>query len=184
MLRTRSTKKGLNRGVTRGAAWRRASATSSGLAAGPSKNETRDRQDERQTEASQDQDEEPPGQGAAHGSPTGQACTDVSGTETRALGKKAVPTPGAGCTEEGPRILNWTRKDRSLHRQLGAWRQDTLANRVSGDMSADKARDSGGEGCPGRGCKETQENSSATWLTVSGFTGVGLVSGWSLAESC
>ena len=130
MLRTTSTKKGLNPGVTRGTAWRRASATSSGLAAGPSKNEAGDRKDERQTEASQDQDQQPPGQEASHRSPTSQARTDVSGMETRALGRKAVSTPGAGRTEEGPRIPNWTRKDRTLHRPLGPWQQDTLPNRA------------------------------------------------------
>ena len=30
--------------------------------------------------------------------------------------------------------------------------------------------------------KGTQENCSATWLTVLGFMGMGLVSGWSLAN--
>ena len=32
------------------------------------------------------------------------------------------------------------------------------------------------------GGKGTQENCSATWLTVSGFMVMGLVSGWSLAD--
>ena len=55
---------------------------------------------------------------------------------------------------------------------------------VRGDTCADKARDFIGKGHPGREQpgKETQENCSVTWLAVSGFIGMGLVSGLSLAD--
>ena len=55
---------------------------------------------------------------------------------------------------------------------------------VRGDTCADKARDFIGKGPPGgeQLGKGTQENCSATWLTVSGFMVMGLVSGWSLAN--
>ena len=55
---------------------------------------------------------------------------------------------------------------------------------VRGDTSADKARDFIGKGHPGgeQEGKGTQENSSATWLAVSGFMVMGLVSGLSLAN--
>ena len=55
---------------------------------------------------------------------------------------------------------------------------------VRGDTSADKARDFIGKGHPGgeQQGKGTQENCSATWLTVSGFMVMGLVSRWSLAH--
>ena len=55
---------------------------------------------------------------------------------------------------------------------------------VRGDTCADKARDFIGKGHPGgeQLGKGTQENSSAVWLTVSGFMVIGLVSGWSLAN--
>ena len=54
-----------------------------------------------------------------------------------------------------------------------------------GDTRADKARDFTGKGHPGgeQEGKGTQENSSATWLAVTGFMVMGLVSGWSLANS-
>ena len=53
-----------------------------------------------------------------------------------------------------------------------------------GDMCADKARDFIGKGHPGgeQEGKGTQENCSATWLSVSGFMVMGLVFGWSLAN--
>ena len=55
---------------------------------------------------------------------------------------------------------------------------------VRGDICADKARDFIGKGHPGgeQQGKGTKENSSATWLTVSGFMVMGLVSGLSLAN--
>ena len=62
---------------------------------------------------------------------------------------------------------------------------------VRGDTCADKARDFSGKRHPGgeQESKGTQENCSATWLAVSGFMVMGLVSGLSLAnhsdsESC
>ena len=50
---------------------------------------------------------------------------------------------------------------------------------VRGDTCADKVRDSIGKGCPGgqQEGKGTQEDSSVTWLAVSGFMVKGLVSG-------
>ena len=50
--------------------------------------------------------------------------------------------------------------------------------------TADKARDFIGKGPPGgeQQGKGTQENCSATWLAVSGFMVMGLVSGLSLAN--
>ena len=55
---------------------------------------------------------------------------------------------------------------------------------VWGDIWADKARDFIGKGHPGgeQEGKGTQENSSAAWLTVSGFMVMGLVSGLPLAS--
>ena len=55
---------------------------------------------------------------------------------------------------------------------------------VWGDTCADKARDFIGKGHPGgeQYGKGTQENSSATWLAVSSFMVMGLVSGLSLAN--
>ena len=55
---------------------------------------------------------------------------------------------------------------------------------VRGDICADKARNFIGKGHPGgeQQGKGTKENSSATWLTVSGFMVMGLVSGLSLAN--
>ena len=55
---------------------------------------------------------------------------------------------------------------------------------MRGDTRADKARDFIGKGRPGKEQegKGTQENCSATWLTVSGFMVMGLVSGLSLAN--
>ena len=53
-----------------------------------------------------------------------------------------------------------------------------------GDTEADKARDFIGKGHPGgeQEDKGTQENCSATWLMVSGFMVMRLVSGLSLAS--
>ena len=55
---------------------------------------------------------------------------------------------------------------------------------MSEETRADKARDFIGKGHPGgeQQGKGTQENCSATWLAVSGFMVMGLVSGWSLAN--
>ena len=55
---------------------------------------------------------------------------------------------------------------------------------VQGDTCADKARDFNGKEHPGgeQQGKGTQENNSVTWLAVSGFTMMGLVSGLSLAN--
>ena len=55
---------------------------------------------------------------------------------------------------------------------------------VRGDTCADKVRDSIGKGCPGgqQEGKGTQEDSSVTWLAVSGFMVMGLVSGLSLGN--
>ena len=55
---------------------------------------------------------------------------------------------------------------------------------VWGDTLADKARDFIGKGRPGgeQQVKGTQESCSATWLALSGFTVMGLVSGLSLAN--
>ena len=55
---------------------------------------------------------------------------------------------------------------------------------VRGDSCAGKARDFIGKGRLGweQQGKGTQENCSATWLTVSGFMVMGLVSGWALAN--
>ena len=55
---------------------------------------------------------------------------------------------------------------------------------VQGNTCADKARDFTGKGGPGgeQGDKGTQENISVTWLAVSGFMVMGLVSGLSLAS--
>ena len=52
------------------------------------------------------------------------------------------------------------------------------------DTCADKARDFIGKGHPGgeQEGKGIQENCSATWLTVSGFMVMGLVSGLSLVN--
>ena len=55
---------------------------------------------------------------------------------------------------------------------------------VQGDTCADKAIDFIGKGgpCGEQGDKGTQENISVTWLAVSGFMVMGLVSGLSLAS--
>ena len=55
---------------------------------------------------------------------------------------------------------------------------------VQWNTCADKARDFLGKGHPGgeQQGKGTQENSSVTWLAVSGFMVMGLVSGLSLAS--
>ena len=60
----------------------------------------------------------------------------------------------------------------------------TLRNELSEETHADKARDFIGKGHPGREQEDkgTQENCSATGLTVSDFMVMGLVSGWSLAN--
>ena len=59
-----------------------------------------------------------------------------------------------------------------------------LGNELSTETRADKARDFIGKGHLGeeQQRKGTQENCSATWLTVSGFMVRGLVSKWSLAN--
>ena len=61
---------------------------------------------------------------------------------------------------------------------------DTQKWIVWGDTCADKARDFIRKGHPGgeQHGKGTQENCSATWLAVSGFMVMGLVSGLSLAN--
>ena len=55
---------------------------------------------------------------------------------------------------------------------------------VRGDARADKARDFIGKGCPGgeQEGKRTQDNCCATWVAVSGFVVMGLVSRLSLAN--
>ena len=58
---------------------------------------------------------------------------------------------------------------------------NTWKSIVRGDTCAGKARDFIGKGHLG-GEQRTQENCSATWLAVSGFMVMGLVSGWSLAN--
>ena len=60
----------------------------------------------------------------------------------------------------------------------------TLGMNYRGDTQADKARDFIGKGCPGgeQQGEGTQENCCGTWLTVSCFIGMGLVSGSSLAN--
>ena len=60
----------------------------------------------------------------------------------------------------------------------------TLGGKLSEERSAVQARDFIGKGCRG-GEQEGEgngENCSATWLTVSGFLVIGLVSGLSLAS--
>ena len=60
----------------------------------------------------------------------------------------------------------------------------TLRNELSEETHADKARDFTGKGHPGgeQEGKGTQENCSTSWLAMSGFMVMGLVSGWSLAN--
>ena len=60
----------------------------------------------------------------------------------------------------------------------------TLGNELSEETCAVKARDFIGKGCLGGGQKGegSRENCSATWLTVSGFMLIGLLSGLSLAS--
>ena len=60
----------------------------------------------------------------------------------------------------------------------------TLRNELSEETRADKARDFIGKGQPGgeQQGKGTQEDCSATRLTVSGIMVIGLVSGLSLAN--
>ena len=60
----------------------------------------------------------------------------------------------------------------------------TLGNELSVVRSAVKVRDFIGKGCRGGGQEGegNGENCSATWLTVSGFMVIGLVSGLSLAS--
>ena len=60
----------------------------------------------------------------------------------------------------------------------------TFGNKLFEERSAVQARDFIGKGCRG-GRQEGEgngENCSATWLTVSGFMVIGLVSGLSLAS--
>ena len=60
----------------------------------------------------------------------------------------------------------------------------TLGNELSEERSAIQVRAFIGKGCWGGGQEGevNGENCSATWLTVSGFMAMGLVSGWSLAN--
>ena len=60
----------------------------------------------------------------------------------------------------------------------------TLRNGLSEEIHADKAKNFTRTGHPSgeQQNKGTQENCSATWLTVSGFMGMGLVSRSSLAS--
>ena len=60
----------------------------------------------------------------------------------------------------------------------------TLGSELSEERSAVQARDFIGKGCRGGGQEGegNGENRSATWLTVSGFLAIGLVSGLSLAS--
>ena len=60
----------------------------------------------------------------------------------------------------------------------------TLQNELSEERSAIQVRGFIGKGCRGRGQEGegNGENCSATWLTVSGFMVIGLVSGLSLAS--
>ena len=60
----------------------------------------------------------------------------------------------------------------------------TLGSKLSEERSAVQVRDFIGKGCQGRGeeGEGNGENCSATWLTVSGFLAIGLVSGLSLAS--
>ena len=60
----------------------------------------------------------------------------------------------------------------------------TLGNELSEERSAIQVRAFIGKGCWGGGQEGevNGENCSATWLTVSGFMVMGLVSGWSLAN--
>ena len=60
----------------------------------------------------------------------------------------------------------------------------TLRNELSEETCADKARDFIGKGHRGgeQSGKGSQENCPATWLTISGFMVMGLVSGLSLAD--
>ena len=60
----------------------------------------------------------------------------------------------------------------------------TLGNELLEERSAVQVRGFIGKGCWGRGQegKGNRENLSSTWLTVSGFMVIGLVSGLSLAS--
>ena len=60
----------------------------------------------------------------------------------------------------------------------------TLGKKLSEETCADKARDFIGKGHLGgeQQGKGTQENCSASWLIMSGFMVMGLVSRWSLAN--
>ena len=59
-----------------------------------------------------------------------------------------------------------------------------LGNELSEERSAIQARDIIGKGCRGGGQESegNRENHSATWLTLSRFMAIGLVSGLSLAS--
>ena len=61
---------------------------------------------------------------------------------------------------------------------------NTQAQMFQGDTGADKVRELTGKRCPGgeQQDKGTQENCSATWLTVLAFTVMGLVSRLSLTN--
>ena len=84
----------------------------------------------------------------------------------------------------GPRPWGCCRKGAPLSRAPRAGSCLTLGKELSEEIRADKARDfigrrHGGREQEGKG---TQESRSATWLKVSGFMGMGLVSGLSLAN--
>lgn len=179
MLRARSTKKGLNCGGDRYASvearhpppaqvwrWGRPKMKQE-------TGRTRDRQrPARNQDAEAQLDKEPPME-ASHPVRHAQMCLE---RETRALGKRLCLRLGQDVQKSGAENPELDKKAIEPPQAAGAWRQDTLANRVSGDMRADKAGDSGGEGGPGRVVRKPRRTASSTWLTVSGFTGVGLVS--------
>ena len=58
----------------------------------------------------------------------------------------------------------------------------TLGNELSEEMSAVQAKDFIGKGCQGGRQEREGKRASATWLAVSGFMVIGLVSGLSLAS--
>ena len=70
---------------------------------------------------------------------------------------------------------------------FSGWRMGScliLRNELSEETHVLTKKETVGKWCLGeeQQGKETQENCSATWLTVSGFMGMGLVSGLSLAS--
>ena len=89
---------------------------------------------------------------------------------------------GQGCPEK----LKLLQKGRSFLGLERRFLSNTLKWIVQGNTQADKARDIIGKGHLGREQegKGTQEDCSATWLTVLGFMAIGLVSSLSLADHC